>query len=155
MLKLNKLTDYAIVILGHMARDVGVVRTSQAISDATMVPLPTVSKLMKLMTQSGLVTAHRGAKGGYSLDKEADQVTVAEIVQALEGPIALTACVDGADDECGVESACVMAGNWNRVNQAIHAALDAVTLAEMMDPGELFPVRNPIKSEERAAVPAE
>jgi FeS assembly SUF system regulator len=142
MLRLNRMTDYAIVILGHMAQDVGRVRTSAALSESTGVPLPSVSKVLKIMTHAVLVTAHRGAKGGYSLDRPAAAVTMTEIIQALEGPIALTACVDGAEESCEVENSCFMRGNWNRVNAAIHAALDAVTLADMMDPEEMFPDRS-------------
>ncbi|MDF1793705.1 MAG: SUF system Fe-S cluster assembly regulator [Thalassobaculaceae bacterium] len=142
MLRLNRMTDYAIVILGHMAHDIGRVRTAAALSDSTSVPLPSVSKVLKIMAHSTLVTAHRGAKGGYSLDRPASAVTMTEIIQALEGPIALTACVDGAEESCEVENSCFMRGNWNRVNAAIHAALDAVTLADMMDPEEMFPDRS-------------
>lgn len=141
MLRLNRMTDYAIVILGQMAQDVGRVRTAAALSEATGVPLPTVSKLLKTMASTALVTAHRGAKGGYSLDRPAAAVTVTDIVQTLEGPIALTACVDGAEESCEVERSCPMSGNWNRVNTAIRAALDAVTLADMLNPDEMFPVR--------------
>lgn len=142
MLRLNRMTDYAIVILGQMAQDIGRVRTAPALSDVTSVPLPSVSKILKTLSQAGLVTAHRGAKGGYSLDRLASEVTMTEVIQALEGPIALTACVDGAEDSCDVQHSCFMRGNWNRVNSAIHAALDAVTLADMMDPEEMFPDRS-------------
>ncbi|MEQ8584902.1 MAG: SUF system Fe-S cluster assembly regulator [Thalassobaculaceae bacterium] len=141
MLRLNRMTDYAIVILGQMAQDVGRVRTAAALSEATSVPVPSVSKILKTLSHAGMVTAHRGAKGGYSLDRQAGDVTMTEIIQALEGPIALTACVDGAEDSCEVQHSCFMRGNWNRVNAAIHAALDAVTLADMMDPEEMFPDR--------------
>lgn len=143
MLRLNRMTDYAIVVLGQMAQDVGRVRTAAALADSTGVPVPTVSKLLKQMSGAGLVSAHRGAKGGYSLDRHAAAVTVTEIIQALEGPIALTACVDGAEDSCEVERCCPMRGNWNRVNQAIRSALDGVTLADMLDPEGMFPVRTP------------
>src|SRR3546814_1953500 len=88
------------------------------------------------MAGAALVNARRGAKGGYSLDRRAAEVTVTEIIQALEGPIALTACVDGAEDSCEVERCCPMRGNWNRVNRAIQAALDDVTLADMLDRSE-------------------
>ncbi|SDG00852.1 MULTISPECIES: SUF system Fe-S cluster assembly regulator [Thalassobaculum] len=142
MLRLNRMTDYAIVILGHMAHDVGRVRTAAALSESTGVPVPSVSKILKIMTHASLITAHRGAKGGYSLDRPAAAVSMTEIIQALEGPIALTACVDGAEESCEVEHSCFMRGNWNRVNAAIHAALDAVTLADMMDPEEMFPDRS-------------
>jgi FeS assembly SUF system regulator len=141
MLRLNRMTDYAIVILGRMAMEIGHVRTAASLAEATGVPLPSVSKILKMLAGSSLVVAHRGAKGGYSLDRPAERVTMTEIIQALEGPIALTACVDGAEDSCEVENSCFMRGNWNRVNTAIRTALDAVTLAEMLDPEEMFPPR--------------
>ena len=84
--------------------------------------------------------AVRGAQGGYVVDRTPDQISIAEIVQALDGPIALTACVDGADDSCNVESLCGMRGNWNRVNEAIRSALGRVTLADMALTPMEFPV---------------
>src|SRR3546814_463525 len=143
MLRLNRMTDYAIVVLGQMAQDVGRVRTAAALADATGVPVPTVSKLLKQMAGAALVNARRGAKGGYSLDRPAAEITVTEIIQALEGPIALTACVDGAEDSCEVERCCPMRGNWNRVNRAIQSALDDVTLADMVEAEGMFPGRTP------------
>lgn len=141
MLRLNKMTDYAVVLLGRMSQERGRVRTAAALADATGVPVPTVSKLLKLLAGTTLVTAHRGAKGGYSLDRSAEEVSVAEIIEALDGPIALTACVDGADESCDAVAWCPMSGNWNQVNTAIRTALESVTLADMTDPKELFPVR--------------
>lgn len=156
MLRLNRMTDYAIVVLGQMAQDIGRVRTAAALAEATGVPLPTVSKLLKTMAGTALVTAHRGAKGGYSLDRPASAVTVTDIVQTLEGPIALTACVDGAEDSCEVEHSCPMNGNWNQVNTAIRAALDAVTLADMLNPDAMFPLRTASRSasQTRSVAPA-
>src|SRR3546814_13810948 len=81
---------------------------------------------------SDLVTSQRGASGGYVLSAAPDNITVAQIIQAMEGPIALTACVDGATDCCGAEAYCPMRGNWNRVNDAFRQALSSVSLAEMM-----------------------
>lgn len=140
MLRLNKLTDYAVVVLGRMACCEGCVLTAASVAESTAIPLPTASKLLKQMAAAGLVTSHRGARGGYSLDRPAGAVTVAEIVEALDGPIALTSCVDGAEDQCDVESYCPMSGNWNKVNQAIRGALEDVTLADLTDPTEMFPV---------------
>src|SRR3546814_5160407 len=91
MLRINRIEDYAICGLGQRAQDVGRVRTAAAPADATGVPVPTVSKLLKQMAGAALVNARRGAKGGYSLDRPAAEITVTEIIQALEGPIALTA----------------------------------------------------------------
>lgn len=143
MIRLNRLTDYAIVVLSTMSRSVGRVHAAPALAEQTGVPLPTVAKILKALGQAGVVSSHRGAAGGFSLDRPADAISVAAIIQALEGPIALTACVDGSDSSCGVESLCPMRGNWNRVNTAIREALEGVTLADMIDPALMFPVRSP------------
>ncbi len=131
MFKLNRLTDYAVVVMSQMARRLDEVRTAPQIAQETGVPLPTVAKLLNALANGQLVTSRRGAGGGYTLVRPAEEITVAEIIQTLEGPIALTACVDGSTDGCDVESLCPMRGNWNKVNRAIHGALSQVTLAEM------------------------
>ncbi|MFQ6017637.1 MAG: SUF system Fe-S cluster assembly regulator [Kiloniellaceae bacterium] len=131
MLRLNRLTDYAVVVLTQMTRQREEVWTAPRISRDTGVPLPTVAKLLNALAHEDLITSHRGAAGGYTLDRPAEEITVAEIIQALEGPISLTACVDGRTGGCDVESLCPMRGNWDKVNQAIHRALSQVTLADM------------------------
>jgi FeS assembly SUF system regulator len=134
MFRINKLTDYAVVLLVDMSRT-RCVRSAQQIACDTGVPLPTVAKVMKLLVRDGLVVSHRGATGGYGLGREASTITVADMIQAVEGPIALTNCVETSEDDCVIESLCPMHGHWNRVNSAVKAALDGVTLAEMaMDP---------------------
>ncbi len=136
MIRLNKMTDYAIVMLSHMAGGKGSgdgkVMTAVRMAQDSGVPLPSVSKLMKQLSKAGILTSHRGAGGGYSLDRAAGQVTVADIVTALEGPIALTSCIDGADTSCGSMPLCSLSGNWNQVNNAIHKDLESVSLAEMI-----------------------
>ncbi len=131
MIKLSKLTDYAIVVMAQMARDRAAIQTVSQLADRTGVPAPTVAKLLKLLTPAGLMTSHRGATGGYTLAKPAEDITMAEIIVALEGPIALTTCVDGTEGTCGVESLCPMRGNWDKVNRAIKRALQDVSLADM------------------------
>lgn len=154
MLKLNKMTDYAVVVLGQMARDPGRVRTAAVLSETTAIPLPTVSKLLKILAGVGLVTSHRGANGGYSVDLTAEQVTVADIVQAIDGPIALTACVDVSEGQCEVSNSCPISGNWNRVNLAVRQALEDVTLADLLDPTEMFPLQ-PVAQQSREPVAVE
>lgn len=132
MFRLNRLTDYAVVVMSQMAMRGGETRSAQQISDDTGVPLPTVAKLLNLLGRAKLVISQRGAAGGYTLSAAPEAISVAQIIQAMEGPIALTACVDGATDCCGAESFCPMRGNWNRVNDAIRQALTSVSLAEMM-----------------------
>lgn len=141
MFRINKLTDYAVVLLVDMARQEGRApgthRPAQQIAADTGVPLPTVAKVMKLLSKDGLVVATRGAAGGYGLGRAAGAITVADMIQAVEGPIALTSCVEttAAEDACGIESLCPMHGHWNRVNAAVHGALSSVTLAEMAADG--------------------
>lgn len=130
MFRINKLTDYAVVLLVDMARS-NRVRAAHQIAADTGVPGPTVAKVMKALVRSGLVRSARGASGGYLLARPADRIRVADMIQALEGPIALTACVETAEDTCDRETFCPMAGHWNRVNGAVRRALESITLAEM------------------------
>lgn len=131
MFKLSRMTDYGVVILSHMARDQARMMTAPALAEETGLPKPTVIKLLKQLARGGLVDAHRGAQGGYTLARPAASITVREIVAALEGRLALTACVEGAEDDCGVEDCCPIRGRWDPVNQAVAEALEGVTLARM------------------------
>ena len=134
MIRLNRLTDYAIVVLTQMGRDHAGVRTAPQLAHETGVPLPTVAKLLKTLAADGIIASHRGAAGGYSLSRAPEAISVARIITALEGPIALTACVEGSGNHCDVESLCPMRGNWEKVNGAIRRALEDLTLAEMAMP---------------------
>ncbi len=131
MFRLNRLTDYGVVVLTQMSRSPDDLRTAPQIARETGVPLPTVAKLLSALAHGHLIESHRGAAGGYTLNRPAEEISVAEIIQALEGPIALTACVEGSADDCDVASLCPMRGNWDRVNKAIYGALSEVTLADM------------------------
>lgn len=139
MMKLSKLTDYAVVIMVVMGQRVGEVFTTQRLADETGVPQPTVAKLVKLLSKGGLLVSQRGANGGYRLDTDPEELSVARVIAAVEGPIALTACVEGTDDSCTVEHLCGMRGNWNKVNGAIEQALQNVTLADMSPAPVIFP----------------
>jgi FeS assembly SUF system regulator len=130
MLRLNKLTDYGAVMLSHMAHDKGEIHAAAEIAQATGISLPTVSKLLKLLTRSGLVHSVRGAKGGYFLNASPERISVAEIIQAIEGPIALTEC-SFPEDSCHHPANCAIRGNWTVINQAIKTALEAVSLADL------------------------
>ena len=131
MFRLNRLTDYAVVVMTQMTRKPDDVHTAPQIAGNTGIPLPTVAKLLNALARESLVESHRGAAGGYTLGRPAHEVSMAQIIQAIEGPIALTACVEGSGNSCDVECLCPMRGNWERVNRAIHDALSEVTLADM------------------------
>lgn len=134
MFRLNRLTDYAVVVLAQMALRPGRLVNAAQVAQDTGVPQPTVAKVLNVLAKRGLIASQRGAAGGYSLARPAEEIDVAEIIQAMDGPIALTACVEAATDSCSVESLCPMRGNWERVNTAIRTALSNVTLAEMALP---------------------
>lgn len=151
MFKVNKLTDYATVMLIAIARS-DMVRSSQHISENTGIPLPTVAKLMKSLNRAGLVTSQRGATGGYALGKVPAEITLADVIQAVEGPIALTACADTSDEHCGIESICPVQGRWNRVNSAVRAALSDVTLADMVADVNAFGIVEPVAAARAPAV---
>lgn len=130
MIRLNRLTDYAIVVLSRMGQEPGV-RTAPQLAQDTGVPLPTVAKLLKTLAADGIIVSHRGAAGGYALSRPAEAISVARIIASLEGPIALTACVEGSGNHCEVERLCPMRGNWEKVNGAIRTALEALSIADM------------------------
>jgi FeS assembly SUF system regulator len=142
MFKVNKLTDYATVVLIEIARN-NVVRSSQHLSERTGIPLPTVAKLMKSLSKAGLTHSQRGAGGGYALGRAPGSITIADVIQAVEGPIALTACADTSEEHCGIEAVCPVQGKWNKVNTAVRAALSEVTLADMADDVAGFGLRAP------------
>ncbi len=139
MLRLSKLTDYAVLVLVQLARGAAV-QTAPGIAAATLVPEPTVAKVLKILAANGLVTSLRGARGGYRLSRPLATLPVAEVIAAIDGPIALTACVEGSPTVCEQQGSCPMSGRWLRVNEAIREALADITLAEMIgEPGIAAP----------------
>ena len=127
MIRMSKLTDYAIVILAHLARSKDTL-TAHELAARSRVPLPTVSKLAKELSKAGLVVSHRGRNGGYGLARPAEMISVAEIVEALEGPIALTECTQG-HQSCELEATCLAKASWDPVSRAIHGALERLPLS--------------------------
>lgn len=133
MLRVSKLTDYATVILSFMAKDARDVHAAIEIASATGIALPTVSKILKLLVHAQVLISTRGAKGGYALADAPDKITVATVISALEGPIALTEC-SISHQGCEQASGCGIRSNWGLINQTIHDALESVTLADMIKP---------------------
>jgi FeS assembly SUF system regulator len=130
MLRLSKLTDYAVVVLVRLSGMEGV-QTSPGIAAATGIPEPTVAKVLKALASGDLVLSQRGARGGYRLNRDLAAIPIADVIAAIDGPIALTACVEGSASECESQALCPMRGRWDPVNDAIHAALSRITLADM------------------------
>jgi FeS assembly SUF system regulator len=130
MLRLSKLTDYAVVVLVRLGGMEGV-QTSPGIAAATGIPEPTVAKVLKTLAAADLVSSQRGARGGYRLNRSLTAIPIADVIAAVDGPIALTACVDGSLSGCESQGLCPMRGRWDPVNEAIRVALSSITLAEM------------------------
>ncbi len=130
MIRMSKLTDYAILLLAHLARG-GRTLTAQELAERSRVPLPTVSKLCKELSKAGLVISHRGRHGGYGLSRPAERISIAEIVEALEGPIALTDC-SAPNKACDIEATCQAKASWDPVTRAIQDALQGLPLSAII-----------------------
>ena len=123
-MRLSSLADYAIVVMSAIARHDGDVRFSAtSLSDETGVPLPTAQKLMGRLAAAGLLESARGTGGGFALARPSDQISLADIVEAVEGPIAMTACIEETRHECALEDNCRVRPHWSAVNGAIRGAL--------------------------------
>lgn len=134
MLKLTRLTDYAVVILSCLSRaDYQSPLSASELFKITHIPEPTVAKILKILSACDLVHSIRGIKGGYCLGRPLDRISIKDVIVALDGPIALTACVSTTDDECELSAICHMHGRWNQVNRAIITALETVTIADMLE----------------------
>jgi FeS assembly SUF system regulator len=131
-MRLSSLADYAVVMMSAAARHPGSVRLSAALlAEETGVPLPTAQKLMGRLTIAGLLESARGTGGGFRLSRSAQAISLADIVEAVEGPIAMTACVEQGRHDCGLETACKVKPHWSAVNGAVKGALAGVSLATL------------------------
>ena len=143
MIKLNKITDYAVVILGLLSsRNPNKFSTSKIAND-TGLSIPTVAKVCKLLNNANLIQAGRGAHGGYFCETSPSEISVAVIVEAIDGPIAITACIEESEDLCDTQSICLLSGNWNKANNAILNALKSVTLSDLLNPEDFFSHNDP------------
>jgi len=135
MLRITKLTDYAIVLLTWLAGGAeGGVRTAVDLATVAQLPYPTVSKILKVLSRAGLVISVRGAQGGYRLATAPTRISVADIIAAVEGPIALTECSVAAPGLCDLEPVCPVRSNWQRISAVVRDALGRLTLDQMTRP---------------------
>ncbi len=133
MLRLSKFADYGTSVMTVLAGSPDTLRNAAELAQLTHVSVPMVSKILKALARDKLVVSIRGAQGGYRLARTPDEITMAEVITALEGPIALTECAD-AGGHCSIEPRCAVRTNWQRINVAIAEALKNITLAEMTTP---------------------
>ena len=131
-MRLTHLADYAVVIMTAAARrEAGARLSASELALETGVPLPTTQKLMGRLAAEGLLTSVRGAAGGFTLARPAERITLADIVEAVEGPIALTMCADGTNHDCALDKVCHVKPHMGVVGNAIRGALGAVSLTEL------------------------
>ena len=130
MLRIGKLTDYATVILAILAADRSRLLNAGTLSERTHIAAPTVAKLLKQMHRAGLVNSTRGTHGGYQLARDPEHISAAAILDALEGPIALTECSAGSG-QCGIEHTCSVGRTWQRLSVAIRRSLSEISLAQL------------------------
>jgi FeS assembly SUF system regulator len=133
MLRVSRLTDYATVVMTCIAAHPTDVLSTAQIADETRLELPTVSKLLKALGHASLVESFRGVNGGYRLARPAADISLAEIVEALEGPIGMTEC-SVAEGQCDRESQCGVRGSWQQINSVLDHTLRAMSLADMLKP---------------------
>jgi len=131
VIRLSRLADYGIVLTTQVARHPARHWSAPELASATGIPLPTTSKLLKTLVRAGVLVSHRGAKGGYGLACTGQRVSVARVIEAVDGPIAITSCLDPNGAECGIDSFCPARTNWQTINHAIRVALEAVSIDEM------------------------
>jgi FeS assembly SUF system regulator len=135
MIKLTRLADYGIVLAAHFAREPDLrMHSARDLATATRLPLPTVSKILKRLARRGLLVAQRGTKGGFKLSRRPEEISVADVIDALEGPIALTECSGTATHACWMEERCPVGINWRLISEAVSGTLSRIKLSEMVHP---------------------
>jgi len=130
VLRISRLTDYGTLVLAYLPDKGSTLLSAAEVSAATGINLPTVSKLLKLLTKGKLISSARGAQGGYQLARAAAEISAAEIIDVLEGPVSITEC-SAEDSHCDYESVCSVGGAWQRINVAIRRALEDVNLSDL------------------------
>lgn len=160
-MRLSSLADYAVVMMAAAARPSAGRRNATQLAEETGLPLPTVQKLVSRLSASGLLESSRGTGGGFALARAPERISVADVVEAVEGPIALTTCVDEARHDCVVEGACRVRAHWPLINGAVRAALAGVTLADLVLPSPPLAVDRadghepaPLRSDPSSPAPA-
>ncbi len=131
MLRMTKQADYGIVLMSYLANQPERPFSAPDLAVETQLPLPTVSKVLKHLCREGLLSSHRGVKGGYSLSQDPRQITVAAMIAALDGPIAFTECIEDTPGSCSQEDNCHLRANWQRINQSVTQALEDISLFDL------------------------
>jgi FeS assembly SUF system regulator len=130
--RLSNMADYGVVVMSAAARHCGSIRVSATdLAGETGLALPTVQKLVSMMTKAGLLRSVRGTGGGIQLARPAAAISLADIIEAVEGPIAMTSCVETGKHDCTMEGKCHVQPHWGVVNTAVRGALAGVSLTSL------------------------
>jgi FeS assembly SUF system regulator len=138
MIKISRLADYAVVVLTTLAKAEDAPLSAAELARASHLPEPTVAKVLKLLAQDNLVLSTRGAGGGYALSREPNDISLAEIIMAVDGPIALTSCVEGGDESCEFSAACPSKDRWGTVSGLLRSVLEKIALGDMIERKGIF-----------------
>jgi len=134
MIRMSKFTDYGIVLLSYFAHNPEKQPFSaRQLSEESRIPLPTVGRLLKILTNTGLLDSERGRNGGYSLVKHPHEISVARVIALLEGPLSLTEC-SNEHGQCKIEGTCPVRNNWRKINRVVMKALELLTIEDMSGP---------------------
>ena len=147
MLRLNRQTDYGIMILTCLVREDDALLPARLLSapeiaTASGLALPNVSKILKALVRGGILESRRGAQGGYQLSRLPKDISVQQVIAALDGPISMTDCAGEGPDHCDVSSLCPMSANWKYINDKIVETLENITLEQMAIPGGVLAAAN-------------
>lgn len=132
MLRLSRLADYGVVLLAHVARNEGLC-SARELALETAIPRPTVGKILKDLTRQGILSSRRGVNGGYHLTCATEDLSVLRIIEALDGPLTMTACANVTAGACDHEGHCQLREPWRRINRAVAMTLGKISLADMAD----------------------
>jgi FeS assembly SUF system regulator len=131
-MRLSNMADYAVVTMSAASRHCGTARVSATdLATETGIALPTTQKLVSILSKAGLLRSARGSGGGISLARPAAAISLADIIEAVEGPIAMTACVDTGSHNCAMEGTCRVQAHWPVVNNAVRGALANINLTSL------------------------
>ncbi len=130
MMRITNLADYALILSVQLTRSPDGLHSAIALSETTGIPVPTVSKILGNLARNNILISQRGLKGGFKLQRPAEEISVAQIIEAIDGPIRLTSCVE-EDFDCDLFKLCTMRPHWQAINEAVRGALDGITLLQI------------------------
>lgn len=134
MIQLSRMADYAVLVMANLSQNPGGLHSATELAEMSQLGVPTVSKVLKKMVKAGILSSERGVNGGYRLARSATCISVADIVQAIDGPFALTRCQRPEGCDCTFTNGCVTRLSWNRINSAVEKAFRDVSLVDLATP---------------------